>query len=292
MMRNQDKYAVAVRKPNQEIEIDVQEFKSVMPFKGLSKVPFVRGMFAFVDSLVLGLKILSFSASFYEDEETEADQAKKTEKNEKRESMIQAAFMVVGVILAIGIFFVLPFFISGFFRDQISSRMLLVTIEGLIRIGIFFAYILLISRLKDIQRTFMYHGAEHKCINCIEHGLPLTVENVKGCSKEHKRCGTSFLFFVMVVSIVFSFFITVDSQVLRVVFRLALLPLIAGVSYEIIRLAGKTNNIIIGILSKPGLWMQHLTTKEPEDDMIEVAIEAVEAIFDWKAFQAKEEDAA
>jgi uncharacterized protein YqhQ len=139
--------------------------------------------------------------------------------------------------------------------------------------------------MKDIQRTFMYHGAEHKCINCIEHGLELHVENVRKSSKQHKRCGTSFLFFVMFVSVIVCFFITEESQVLRVVLRLALLPVIAGISYEIIRLAGRTDNPLVELLSKPGLALQNLTTKEPEDDMIEVAIQAVEAVFDWKAYQ-------
>ena len=138
--------------------------------------------------------------------------------------------------------------------------------------------------MKDIQRVFMYHGAAHKCINCIEHGLELTVENVRKSSKQHKRCGTSFLFFVVLVSIVVCFFITVESQVLRVLIRIALLPVIAGISYELIKLAGSSENPIISFLSVPGLAMQNLTTKEPEDDMIEVAIAAVEEVFDWKAY--------
>ena len=157
--------------------------------------------------------------------------------------------------------------------------------EGVIRVVIFLLYILLISRTKDIKRTFMYHGAEHKCINCIEHGLELNIDNVRKSSKQHKRCGTSFLFFVMIVSIIFCFFITTDSQVLRIIIRIALLPVIAGVSYEIIRLAGNSDNPVINLLSQPGMWVQNMTTKEPEDDMIEVAIRAVEEVFDWRAWQ-------
>lgn len=157
--------------------------------------------------------------------------------------------------------------------------------EGVIRVAIFLGYIFLISRTKDIRRTFMYHGAEHKCINCIEHGLELNVDNVRKSSKQHKRCGTSFLFFVMIVSIIFCFFITTDSQVLRIIIRIALLPVIAGVSYEIIRLAGNSDNPVINLLSQPGMWVQNMTTKEPEDDMIEVAIRAVEEVFDWRAWQ-------
>ena len=157
--------------------------------------------------------------------------------------------------------------------------------EGVIRVAIFLLYIFLISRTEDIKRTFMYHGAEHKCINCIEHGLELNVENVRASSKQHKRCGTSFLFFVMIVSIIFCFFITAESQLLRVLLRIALLPLIAGVSYEIIRLAGNSDNPVINALSRPGLWVQNMTTKEPDDSMIEVGIRAVEEVFDWRTWQ-------
>lgn len=157
--------------------------------------------------------------------------------------------------------------------------------EGVIRVVIFLLYILLISRMKDIKRTFMYHGAEHKCINCIEHGLELNVENVRKSSKQHKRCGTSFLFFVMIVSIIFCFFIVTESPVLRVVLRIALFPLIAGVSYEIIRLAGNSDNPVVNLLSRPGMWVQNMTTKEPDDSMIEVGIRAVEEVFDWRTWQ-------
>ena len=157
--------------------------------------------------------------------------------------------------------------------------------QGVIRVAIFLIYIVLISRTKDIKRTFMYHGAEHKCINCIEHGLELNVENVRKSSKQHKRCGTSFLFFVMIVSIIVCFFITAKSQIVRVLLRIALLPLIAGISYELIRLAGNSDHPVINVLSKPGLWVQNLTTKEPDDSMIEVGIKAVEAVFDWKTWQ-------
>ena len=189
------------------------------------------------------------------------------------------------VVLAIGIFMVLPYFLSNLVRSYVASHWVLTIVEGVIRVGIFLAYIALISRMKDIQRTFMYHGAEHKCINCIEHGLELNVENVRKSSRQHKRCGTSFLFFVMIVSIIFSFFITAESQVLRVLLRIAMLPLIAGVSYEIIRLAGNSDHCLVNFLSKPGLLIQNMTTKEPDDSMIEVAIRAVEAVFDWRAYE-------
>lgn len=286
MMKNGSKYAVAVRKPDGEIEIKVDEYKSITKWEKLTKIPFVRGVFNFIDSLVLGMKTLTYSASFWEDEGAEIVEMTEEElkKKEKQEDLIMAITMIVSIVVAMGLFMVLPYFISNLFSSFIKSRFLRTVIEAIVRIGLFVAYILLISRMKDIQRVFMYHGAEHKCINCIEHGMELTVDNVRESSKQHKRCGTSFLFFVVLVSIIVCFFITVESQVLRVLIRIALLPVIAGVSYEMIRLAGNSDNPVIGLLSKPGLAMQNLTTKEPEDDMIEVAIKAVEEVFDWRAY--------
>ena len=179
----------------------------------------------------------------------------------------------------------LPYLLSNLLKPFVPGRFARTVIEGIVRIVLFISYILLISKMKDIQRVFMYHGAEHKCINCIEHGMDLTVENVRKSSKQHKRCGTSFLFFVLFVSIIVCFFITTESPVLRVLLRIALLPVIAGISYEIIRLAGNTEHPVVELLSKPGLALQNLTTKEPDDDMIEVAICSVEAVFDWKKYQ-------
>ena len=283
MMKNQDRYAVAVRKPDMEIEVDVQEYKSLVP-KPVRKIPFVRGIFSFIDSMVLGIKTLMFSASFYEEEETEKLTAEEAEKQEKQEKILMNVTVSLSVVLAVAVFMVLPYFLSNFLKKVIESRWILTILEGLIRVGIFLAYIGLISRMEDIQRTFMYHGAEHKCINCIEHGLELNVENVRRSSRQHKRCGTSFLFFVMLVSIIFCFFITAESQIMRVLLRILLMPLIAGVSYEIIRLAGNSDNAFINLLSKPGLMVQNMTTREPDDSMIEVAIRAVEAVFDWKQY--------
>lgn len=286
MMKNGPKYAVAVRKPDGDIEIKVDEYKSFVKWDKLTKIPFIRGTFNFIDSLVLGMSTLTYSASFWEEEEGEKvllteEEAK---KKQKKEDMIMGITMILAVILAMGLFMVLPYLVSTLFKKVITSRLLLTVIEAIVRISIFIAYILLVSRMKEIQRTFMYHGAEHKCINCIEHGMELTVENVRKSSKQHKRCGTSFLFFVVLVSIIVCFFITVESPILRVVIRIALLPLIAGISYELIKLAGSSANPVISMLSIPGLAMQNLTTKEPTDDMIEVAIKAVEEVFDWKAY--------
>ena len=180
---------------------------------------------------------------------------------------------------------ILPYFLSGIFHKVIASDTVIALLEGLIRLAIFIGYIALISLTPDIKRVFMYHGAEHKCINCIEHGMELNVENVRKSSKLHKRCGTSFLLIVMLISILFFMFIRVDSKPLQLLLRLVLIPVIAGVSFEFIRLAGRYDNWFMNILSQPGLWMQRLTTKEPDDDMIEVAIQAVEAVFDWRAYE-------
>lgn len=286
MMKNGDRYAVAVRKPDKEIEVSVQDYKSFVP-KAVRKIPFIRGIFNFIDSLVLGMKTLMFSAEFFEEEEGEVRELTVDEaaKEEKKESFVMTLVLMLSVVLAIAIFMVLPYFLSGLLKKFITSRTVLTVLEGVIRLLIFLGYIALVSRMEDIQRTFMYHGAEHKCINCIEHGLDLNVENVRISSRQHKRCGTSFLFFVMIVSIIFCFFITAESQALRVVLRIALMPLIAGVSYEIIRLAGNSDNPFVNLLSQPGLWVQNMTTKEPDDSMIEVAIQAVEAVFDWKEYK-------
>lgn len=285
MMRNGSKYSVAVRRPDGEIAVDVKDYKSVIPWKTPLKIPFIRGIFSFVDSLVLGMRTLTYSASSFEDEEEEILTEAEAAKREKQEKIFLNLTVVVAVVLAIAIFMVLPYYLSSIVERYTSSRAVMTVFEGVIRVVIFLLYILLISRTKDIKRTFMYHGAEHKCINCIEHGLELNVENVRKSSKQHKRCGTSFLFFVMIVSIIFCFFIVTESPVLRVVLRIALFPLIAGVSYEIIRLAGNSDNPVVNLLSRPGMWVQNMTTKEPDDSMIEVGIRAVEEVFDWRTWQ-------
>lgn len=285
MMRNGGKYSVAVRKPDGEIAVDVQDYHSFIPWKTPLKIPFIRGIFNFVDSLVVGMKTLMYSASFFEEEEEVLLTEEEAAKQEKQDKLIMSVTVAVAVVLAAALFMVLPYFLSSFVEKYTSSRMVMTVFEGVIRVAIFLVYIFLISRTKDIKRTFMYHGAEHKCINCIEHGLELNVENVRKSSKQHKRCGTSFLFFVMIVSIIFCFFITAESQILRVVIRIALLPIIAGVSYEIIRLAGSSDNAVINALSRPGMLVQNMTTKEPDDSMIEVAIRAVEEVFDWRTWQ-------
>ena len=296
MMKNKDKYAVAVRKPNHEIEVKVSDCKSVIKNEKLRNLPIVRGVVNFIESLSLGMKTLMYSASFFEDEEDTAkkeklspeEKKKMEEKEKKEEKLLMSGTLAFSVVFALLLFFALPYFLSGFFHKVIASETLIALIEGLIRLVIFVGYIALISLTPDIKRTFMYHGAEHKCINCIEHGMELNVENVRKSSKLHKRCGTSFLLIVMLISILFFMFIRVDSKPLQLLLRLVLIPVIAGVSFEFIRLAGRYDNWFMNILSQPGLWMQRLTTKEPDDDMIEVGIASVEAVFDWKAWQKEE----
>lgn len=285
MMRNGGKYSVAVRKADGEIAVDVQDYKSIIPWKTPLKIPFIRGIFNFADSLVLGMKTLTYSAGFFAEEEEEVLTEEEAAKREKTDKIIMNLTVVFAAVIAVAIFMVLPYFLSSIVERYTSSRTLMTIFEGGIRLAIFLLYIFLISRMNDIKRTFMYHGAEHKCINCIEHGMELTVENVRKSSKQHKRCGTSFLFFVVIVSIIFCFFITAESQILRVLIRIALLPLIAGVSYEIIKLAGSSDNVIVNALSRPGMWVQNMTTKEPDDSMIEVGIRAVEEVFDWRTWQ-------
>jgi len=293
MMRHKDVYSVAVRRPDGEIEVKTQPYKSLVKSEALKRTPIVRGVFNFIESLVVGMKCLTYSASFFEEEEEGAREApvlsqkekeEAEQKKQKQDNMLMGMTVAVSIVLSVAIFIMLPYFIASFLRRVTDSESLIAIAEACVRLVIFLGYIALISRMKDIQRVFMYHGAEHKCINCVEHGLDLTVENVMKSSREHKRCGTSFLLFVMIVSIIFFLFIRVSSPWLRVVVRLLLVPVIAGVSYEIIRLAGSSDNRFVNLLSKPGLALQRLTTREPDESMVEVAIAAVEAVFDWKAY--------
>ena len=292
MMRNKDKYAVAVRKPDKTIYVDIQECGGIAKKYKITTLPFIRGIFSFIDSMVIGIKTLTYSASFFEDEDEQEEEPGKFEKwllnkfGEKAEKVVMGFTVCLSIVIAVALFMILPLFIADVIEKYVPgvTQSHVPVIEGIVKIIIFIGYLLLISLMKDIQRTFMYHGAEHKCINCIETGKVLTVENVASSSRFHKRCGTSFLLIVMVISIIFFVLIRTDIVWLRYVIRLLLVPVIAGISYEFIRLAGKSENKFINLLSKPGLWMQKITTKEPTDDMIEVAIKAVEAVFDWKEY--------
>ena len=289
MMRNKDKYSIAVRKPDHEIEVTVRDCKLLTEKHKWMGYPIIRGVVSFIDSLITGISTINYSASFYDDPEeqkiTKADEIGKSLFKDKFESVLMAFTVILSVFMAVGLFMLLPYFVSRLVKGYVASKTLLNFIEGLVRVAIFILYLLIISLMKDIKRTFMYHGAEHKCINCIEHGLPLTVENVMKSSKEHKRCGTSFLLIVMVISILFFLVIRPETLWLRLVSRILLIPVIAGVSFEFLRLAGNSDNPVVNLLSKPGLMLQGLTTKEPDEKMAEVAICAVEAVFDWKAYE-------
>ncbi len=319
MMKNKDIYAVAVRKPDNEIAVELNTHKDFSDKVRLFKLPIFRGMMAFVDSMVIGVKVLSYSASFF-DEEEEASQNKKkkkdkissdkdedfiveevaaphkdqeelatakaeaSKKDDKSNALLMALAVLISIVMSVALFMVLPVIITNFFSSFITNRYLVLFIEGMVRLAIFIGYVLLASKMKEIKRVFMYHGAEHKTINCLEHGFELTVENVRWQSKQHKRCGTSFMLLVILISLIFFMFVPITNLFWKVISRILLVPFIAGVSYEFIRLAGKSESKVVNILSQPGLWMQGLTTKEPDDSMIEVAIESVSAVFDWKAF--------
>lgn len=280
MMKGTDSYSVAVRKPDKKIEVKLHKYESFGDRHKFAKLPFIRGVVSFVESLVVGTKTLSYSSSFYEEDEveTKADKLFKDIFKEKAESVILGFTIFLSVIIAVALFMLLPAAIAEFIGKWISSHVLIAVIEGIIRLLIFLIYVVLISQMEDIRRVFMYHGAEHKTINCYESGDDLTPENVAKHSRYHKRCGTSFLFIVMIVSIFVFMFITAEQMWLRFLLRLILIPVVAGISYEFIRLAGRTENPIVNALSKPGLWVQKLTTKEPEEEMIQVAIVSVEAV--------------
>ena len=287
MMKNKEKYAVAVRKPDGEIEVEVETYQGLAHGSKFKELPFIRGIFNFLDSLILGTRALNYSASFYEEEEgkeTKFDKAMDKMSGGNGEKLLSGIVTVISIMLAVGIFIVLPYFISSLFDSFIRNRSLMAIIEGVIRIALFLLYVWGISAMKDIRRLYQYHGAEHKCINCIEKGRPLTVHNVMRSSRLHKRCGTSFIFFVMLVSVVLFFFIQVDNVAEKVILRILLMPVVAGISYEIIRLAGRTDSVFIKILSAPGMWIQRMTTREPDESMAEVAIASVEAVFDWKKY--------
>jgi uncharacterized protein YqhQ len=316
MMKNKDIYAVAVRKPDNEITVETNTHRDFADKVKFFKLPIFRGMLAFVDSMIIGVKVLNYSASFFDDEDTQTSKKKKdknskevddfiveevaaphsdqdeiastkaddTKKAAKSNALLMAFAVLISIVMSVALFMVLPVLITNLFTRLIENRYMILFIEGIIRLAIFIGYVLLASRMNEIKRVFMYHGAEHKTINCLENGFELTVENVRWQSKQHKRCGTSFMLLVILISLVFFMFMPVDNLILKVLSRILLVPFIAGVSYEFIRLAGRSENKLVQVLSQPGLWMQGLTTKEPDDSMIEVAIQSVSAVFDWKEF--------
>lgn len=300
MMRHKDKYSIAVRRPDKEIELKVEDYKCIFGNSPVLKKPIIRGVVSFVDSLVVGTKCLMYSAEIAGDEEEEEEAAKKaalTEeeraaqkaKEDKQFKWLLYVTVAVSIVISVAAFMLLPYVLASFCKKAGASEFVVTIVEAFVKLALFMGYMLLISRMKDIQRTFMYHGAEHKCINCVEHGLPLTVENVMSSSRQHKRCGTSFLFLVMLVSIVLHFvFVLVPFYWVRLFGRLLMVPVVSGISFEIIQWAGRTDSKLSAMMSKPGLAMQKLTTKEPTPDMVEVAIKAVEAVFDWKTYLREE----
>lgn len=302
MMRHKDKYSIAVRKPDGEIVCKVEDYKSVLGNSPIWKKPILRGISSFLNSLIVGTKCLMYSAEFFEEEAEEKEKSSRSpkhrektmtqeqkKKQEKKEQWLMYGTVAFSLVLAVALFMVGPYLLASLARNLGASEAVVTILEAIVKLAVFLGYMILISRMKDIQRTFMYHGAEHKCINCVEHGMPLTVENVLKSSRQHKRCGTSFLLLVMVVSILVHFvFVFVPVMWIRVVGRILMIPLVAGVAFEFIRLAGNSDNPLVSFLSKPGLALQKLTTREPDASMAEVAITAVEAVFDWRAYLKEE----
>lgn len=272
MMRNKNAYAISVRKEDGSIVVSKEEVHPLGEKYPVLKLPLIRGAVSFFESLILGIKIIGKSATLSGDED---------EPMTKKDIGIS---LLLGILLAVGLFILLPLLLAEFLGRFISSTLILNLLEGCIRLLIFLGYVILIGRVPDIKKTYQYHGSEHKCINCIEHGLPLTIENVRKSSKEHRRCGTSFLLIVMLLSILIFTLISFQNPFLKFLIRILMIPVIAGISYEILSFTGKHDNFFTYLLSRPGMWMQGLTTKEPTDDMIEVAIRAVTEVFDWEGF--------
>lgn len=288
MMRNGKDYAIAVRLNDGSIHVDKKKTKGQ---DGIwYRIPIIRGICNFISSFVIGMSTLMDSAAYFEEENPKNLTEEEKKKKEKRDKVEMTGTVIFSVVLALVIFLLIPYYFSRIVGRWVDSKTLMAFLEGVLRIVIFVIYIKAISCMEDIRRVFMYHGAEHKCINCIEHGLPLTVENVRKSSRQHKRCGTSFLLFVLIISMVVFMFIRFDTAWMQLLCRLLLVPLIAGVSYEFIRLAGRSENAIVQFFSKPGLWLQNLTTSEPDDAMIEVGMASVEAVFDWKTFQEENKE--
>ena len=283
MMRGPKEIATAVRKPDGEIELDKRAVSSLVSKYHVNKIPILRGVFAFFDSMITSVRALMWSAEFVdlEDDSQEPSKIEKwlTEKlGDKMKDAVIYFSVIVSVIFSVGLFFILPNLITSLVAKFIPGNLLKTLIEGVVRIGIFLGYILIVSQMEDIKRVFQYHGAEHKTIFCYEAGLELTPENARKMSRLHPRCGTSFLVFVMIISIILFSFLSWENMVMRIVLRLLLLPVVAGLSYEVIRWAGKSQSKIVCTISKPGMFLQKITTREPDDKQLEVAIAAMKAV--------------
>ncbi|MBQ7086892.1 MAG: DUF1385 domain-containing protein [Clostridia bacterium] len=280
LMRGPENTRIVVRKPDKELEIKDDPIGTDKK-NPIAKIPFIRGVVNFWDSMKYGMSALNYSASFFDEEEEELSKAEKWLNNklgkEKFDKLLLTVATVIGVAMPVVLFIFLPTILAGFF-ESIESNLLRNLVEGLLRVTLFLAFVIITSKQSDVRRTYMYHGAEHKTIYCYEKGLPLTVDNVRKQSCHHPRCGTSFMFVVMIISIlVFSFF-KWTNPVVRVLMRLALLPVVVGISYEFNRFVGRHDNWFTNLLRAPGMFLQNFTTVEPDDSMIEVAIAAIEGV--------------
>ncbi|EQF22752.1 hypothetical protein QEW_4112 [Clostridioides difficile CD160] len=282
MMQSKDKRAVAVRKSDGEIALKEDRIKSWVRDKNIDKIPFVRGSFVMIDTMIQGIKSLNFSSEFFmeEAEEDKFDLFIKKIFKDKANDIIIIFSLVIAMLLSAGLFIFIPTLVGGAFSKVMPNDFMLNLIEGIIRIVILFAYIVLISRSKDIERVFQYHGAEHKSIYCYENDLELTVENARKFKRLHPRCGTNFLFIVMAVSIILFAFFGWPNPILRIFMRIICVPIVAGLSYEVIRILGKYDNRFTKIVAYPGMMLQYFTTKEPDDEQLEVALEALKAVVD------------
>ncbi len=281
MMRGPKEIATAVRKPDGEIEIDKRAVSSLVTKYHVNKIPVIRGVFAFFDSMISSIRALMWSAEFVDledDSESKFDKWLTRKFGDKVKDIVIYFSLFISVIFSVSLFFVLPHFITTLLDGFIKNNLILTLIEGVVRISIFLGYVLLASRMEDIKRVFQYHGAEHKTIFCYEAGLDLTVENARSMSRLHPRCGTSFLVYVMIISIILFSFVSWGNMWIRLGLKLLLLPVVAGISYEIIRWAGKSKNKVVCVISRPGMWLQKITTREPDDSQLEVAIVSMKAV--------------
>lgn len=291
MMRGRKTIAIAVRKPSGEIEIKVEYVKTGGFFSKFSKIPILRGIFGLVSSMMVGIRALTYSAEIFSEADESLEPSKfdrwvMTRFGDKADSILVGISMIFALVMAFLLFGALPTLTTQFFRSTLKSQLALSVTEGMLKITVFIAYITLISQMRDIKRVFQYHGAEHKSISCLESGQPVDLEHARMFSTLHPRCGTSFLLIVLVVSIAVFSFISWSNILLRVALKILLFPLIAGVSYEVIKWAGKNDSILVKIVSYPGLMMQKLTTKEPDDRQLEVALAALNKVLELEGAEA------
>ena len=284
MMQSKDKRAIAVRQSNGKITLKKSNIKSWINEKKINKIPFIRGSFILIETMIEGIKSLNFSSEFFMDDEQEDafDRFIKKIFKDKANDVIITISLVLSLLLSVGIFILIPTAIGGIFSKIINNKFILNLIEGIIRISILFAYIVIISKNSDIKRVFEYHGAEHKSIHCYESGLELTVENARKFTTLHPRCGTNFLFIVMATSIILFSFFGWPNPLLRIAMRILFVPIVAGISYEIIKFLGKYDNKLTKIVAYPGMMLQKFTTKEPDDEQLEVALTALKAVINEK----------